>query len=758
MENIYLPTALSESDHIDCEGLLRHIRKYDSESDLSLVEKAFQVAFKAHEKQFRDNGAPYIIHPLAVANILAHLRVDVTSIITGLLHDTIEDTEVTREFLEKEFGVVVADLVDGVTKLTRLELQSDRTKQAENFRKLVLAMSKDIRVLIVKLADRLHNMRTLQYVQRLDRKQRIARETMDIYAPLAERIGMDNVKTELQNIAFAVLEPEGDASIRARLNYLRGQGADIVEEVCVELKELCENSGLRNVDITGREKSCYSIWEKMNRRQVAFEQLSDIMAFRIVVGTKEECYAALGVVHSSYPVVAGRFKDYISAPKANGYQSIHTGVTLRQPRNQRIEIQIRTREMHDIAENGVASHWVYKQLPVVSKNQEKFNSNVAEIAPKFKKLRWVQDLLDILEDSAAPDEFLENTKLELYQDSVFCFTPRGELIQLPRGATPVDFAYAVHSQVGDRCVGAKVNGRLVPLKEQLHNGAQVEIMTAREGNPSPSWERFVVTGKARARIRHFVSGQQKAIKIEAGRVALAKAFRQEGVDGSQKILENVLKPLKQSSVMDLYVAVGSNALLAKDVVYTAYPELRPTKRAPRFVPGLSEKKSSSSSVSSMGGQHQNVIPLKGMEKGINVHFAGCCHPLPGDAVVGIVSTGKGITVHRKSCAMLSNYASMPERFMSMDWDYDILSHVDSKKNYVGRIKVVGENNSELLASITNRTAQYNGSILNLKILNRHIDFIEILLDLEVKDVEHLNSLVLGLQVIKGIIHVERSVS
>ncbi|EHD13712.1 putative guanosine-3',5'-bis(diphosphate) 3'-pyrophosphohydrolase [Commensalibacter intestini A911] len=756
MENIYLPTTLSESDHVDCEGLIRHIRKYEPDLDLSLVEKAFQVAFKAHEQQFRDNGAPYIIHPLAVANILAHLRVDITSIITGLLHDTIEDTEVTREFLEKEFGVVVADLVDGVTKLTRLELQSDRTKQAENFRKLVLAMSKDIRVLIVKLADRLHNMRTLHYVQRLDRKQRIARETMDIYAPLAERIGMDNVKTELQNIAFSVLEPEADASIRARLNFLRGQGADIVEEVCQELKEICEDAGLRNVETTGREKSCYSIWEKMNRRQVAFEQLSDIMAFRIIVDTKEDCYAALGVVHSSYPVVAGRFKDYISTPKANGYQSIHTGVTLRHPRNQRIEIQIRTREMHDIAENGVASHWVYKQLPVAGKDA---NAEVGEAAPKFKKLRWVQDLLDILEDSAAPDEFLENTKLELYQDLVFCFTPRGELIQLPRGATPVDFAYAVHSQVGDRCVGAKVNGRLVPLREQLHNGAQVEIMTAREGNPSPSWERFVVTGKARARIRHFVSSQQKEIKIEAGRVALAKAFRQEGIDGSQKILETVLKPLKQSSITDLYVAVGSNALLAKDVVYTAYPELRPTKRAPRFVTGLTEKKSpSSSSLSSNGAHLHNVIPLKGMTKGISVHFAGCCHPLPGDDVVGIVATGKGITVHCKSCSMLSNYASMPERFMSMDWDYDVLAHVDAKKNYVGRVKVVGENVTDILASITNRAAQHNGSILNLKILNRHIDFIEILLDLEVKDVDHLNSIISGLQGVKGIIHVERSMA
>ncbi|MDI2090061.1 RelA/SpoT family protein [Commensalibacter oyaizuii] len=758
MDNIHIPIALSESDHIDCEGLIRHIRKYDPDADVSIVEKAFKVAFKAHEKQFRDNGAPYIIHPLAVANILAHLRVDIASIVVGLLHDTIEDTEVTREFLEKEFGIIIADLVDGVTKLTRLELQSDRTKQAENFRKLVLAMSKDIRVLIVKLADRLHNMRTLHYVQRLDRKQRIARETMDIYAPLAERIGMDNVKTELQNIAFSVLEPEADASIRARLVFLRGQGADIIEEVCRELKAVCQKSGIKNVEVTGREKSCYSIWEKMNRRQVTFEQLSDIMAFRIVVDTKEDCYTALGIVHSSYPVVAGRFKDYISAPKANGYQSIHTGVTLRQPRNQRIEIQIRTQEMHDIAENGVASHWIYKQLPVMNNaDQNKVNNDTSEIAPKLKKLRWVQDLLDILEDSSAPDEFLENTKLELYQDQVFCFTPKGELIQLPRGATPVDFAYAVHSQVGDRCVGAKVNGRLVPLRHQLRNGDQVEVMTAREGNPSPSWERFVVTGKARARIRHYVSAQQKEIKIETGRVALAKAFRQEGIDGSQKILETILKPLKLASVTDLYIAVGNNSLSAKDVVYTAYPELRPTKRAPRFVPGLSEKSKTFNNTNS-SDQHRSIVPLRGMGKGITVHFAGCCHPLPGDEIVGIVATGKGITIHRKECPTLSSFSATPERFMDMNWDYDIIAHADSKKNYIGRIKVVSENDKDILAVIANRTAQYDGGILNLKIINRHIDFIEILLDLEVRDIHHLNSVILGLQMAKGIVHVERSQS
>lgn len=756
MENIHLPIALNSNNALDCESLIRKIREYDSESDLTIVEKAFKVALKAHEKQLRDNGAPYIVHPLAVANVLAELRVDTYSIVTGLLHDTVEDTEITRDFLEKEFGPVVSELVDGVTKLTRLELQSDRTKQAENFRKLVLAMSKDIRVLIVKLADRLHNMRTLHYVRRLDRRQRIARETMDIYAPLAERIGVDNLKTELQNIAFAVLEPEADASIRARLNFLRGQGADVVENVCHELKEICLKAGIKSVEVTGREKSCYSIWEKMNNRQVTFEQLSDIMAFRIIVDTKEECYSALGVVHSQYPVVSGRFKDYISTPKANGYQSIHTGVTLRQPRNQRIEIQIRTKQMHDIAENGVASHWIYKQLPfTLSSEKQKLGDEVTEIVPKLKKLRWVQDLLEILEDSSAPDEFLENTKLELYKDQVFCFTPKGELIQLPKGATPVDFAYAVHSQVGDRCVGAKVNGRLVPLRQQLDNGDQVEIMTAREGNPSPSWERFIVTGKARARIRHFVSTQQKHIKLEAGRVALAKAFRQEGVDGSQKILETILKNLKQPSLSDLYIAVGGNTLTPKEVVYAAYPELKPIGKSFRFIPGLSEKIKPLAQTNRVD-HSKNVVPLKGMVKGIAVSFAGCCHPLPGDEIVGIVATGKGITVHRKTCPTLSSFASTPERFMSLDWDYDILSREDSKKNYVSRIKVVGENDKNLLATITNRISQYEGNILNLKIVNRHIDFIETLLDVEVKDVQHLNSLILGLQMAKNIVYVERS--
>ena len=552
--------------------LARAVRRYDPKADVALIDGAYSLARTAHETQKRDNGDPYITHPLAVADILAGYRLDAASIATGLLHDVIEDTPVKLPEIERRFGRTVAGLVDGVTKLTRLELQSDRTKQAENFRKLVLAISKDIRVLLVKLADRLHNMRTLHYVQDPERRKRIARETMEIYAPLSERIGMEAVKVELQNLAFAQLDPEAHDMIQARLNFLRGQGLDVIDEVGAELTRVCEEAGVHVLEVTGREKSLYSIWEKMQRRNVAFEQLSDIMAFRVVVPTKEACYAALGAVHSAYPVIAGRFKDYISTPKSNGYQSLHTGVTLRGPRNQKIEIQIRTADMHHLAENGVAAHWGYKQD----------EADVTDI----QRFRWVQDLLEILENSSAPDDFLENTKLELYEDQVFCFTPKGQLIPLPRGATPVDFAYAVHSQVGDCCVGAKVNGRLVPLRHVLQNGDQVEIMTARGGTPSPQWERFVVTGKARARIRRFIHQRQRQQYVDAGHAELTKAFRQEGLDGTEKVLAPALKALKQASLDDLYLAVGNGNIGPREVVHAVYPELRQAPRAPRMVPTL----------------------------------------------------------------------------------------------------------------------------------------------------------------------------
>ncbi len=720
----------------DCWSRLSgKILAYDPKADTGLLDAAFAVAAQAHSRQTRENGAPYITHPIAVAEILAGYRLDAASIATALLHDVVEDTSLTLSALERQFGPAIGGLVDGVTKLTRLELQSDRTKQAENFRKLVLAMSKDIRVLLVKLADRLHNMRTLHYVQSPERRMRTARETMEIYAPLAERIGMDALKTELQTLAFAEIEPEAFDTIQARLNFLRGQGADVIDEVRDELQRICAEGGAAPIEITGREKSPFSIWEKMQRRNVAFEQLSDIMAFRVVMPSRDACYIALGAVHAAYPVIAGRFKDYISTPKSNGYRSLHTGVTLREPRNQKIEVQIRTADMHDVAENGVAAHWLYKQQGASSQELQRF--------------RWVQDLLEILDNSQAADEFLENTKLELYQDQVFCFTPKGQLIELPRGATSIDFAYAVHSQVGDKCVGAKVNGRLLPLRHELQNGDQVEIMTARDGVPSPAWERFVVTGKARARIRRYIAQQQRQNNLDAGRAALAKAFRQEGLDGSEKVLEAGLKGLKAASLDELYVSVGNGNIGPKDVVHAAYPELRQAPRAPRMLPSLPPRPGR---VAARDGG----IPITGLVTGMAVHYAGCCHPLPGDQIVGIVTTGKGVTIHTKDCQTLESFAATPERFIDVGWDAPLPQVGGKPATHTGRISAIAVNQPSTLASLTNAVAKHEGAVTNLKITNRQQDFFEVVLDVEVRDLRHLSNVIAGLRAASGVTQVERA--
>src|SRR6185437_16240263 len=436
------------------------VKAYDPGADEDALNRAYVYSMKAHGTQLRASGDPYFSHPVEVAGILAQMRLDSASIVTGLLHDTVEDTVATLEDVERLFGPEIGRLVDGVTKLSRIELQSDQTKQAENFRKLVLAMSEDIRVLLVKLADRLHNMQTLRFIQSADKRRQIARETMDIYAPLAERIGMHRMKDQLEDLAFLELYPDARASVTARLGFLRDRGGDIVSRINNELTRKLTEAGLE-ATVSGREKSAYSIWRKMQRKDVPFEQLSDVMAFRVLVDDIGQCYHALGVIHSAYHVVPGRFKDFISTPKLNNYRSLHTGVI--GPERQRIEIQIRTREMHEVAELGVASHWIYKQ------------EDGRTDGPQY---RWLRELVDILEHSS-PEEFVEHTKLEMFQDQVFAFTPKGEVIALPRGATPVDFAYAVHSQIGDTCVGAKINGRLLPLRTELNNGDQVEIVTSK---------------------------------------------------------------------------------------------------------------------------------------------------------------------------------------------------------------------------------------------------------------------------------------
>jgi GTP diphosphokinase / guanosine-3',5'-bis(diphosphate) 3'-diphosphatase len=703
--------------------LVERVKGYDPSADEDALNRAYVFSMKAHGAQLRASGDPYFSHPVEVAGILSGMKLDAASIITGLLHDTVEDTVATLEDIERLFGADIAKLVDGVTKLSRLELQSDQTKQAENFRKLVLAMSEDIRVLLVKLADRLHNMRTLRFIRDEEKRKRIARETMEIYAPLAERIGMHEMKDELEDLAFSELYPDARQSIIARLAFLRAKGGDLVERIMDELKETFTNGGLQ-ATVSGREKTAYSVWRKMQNKNVGFEQLSDIMAFRVVVDTVEQCYQALGIVHSRYPVVPGRFKDYISTPKPNNYASLHTGVI--GPERQRIEMQIRTREMHEVAELGVAAHWVYKQD-----------------APRTegRQYRWLRELLDILEHASDPQEFLEHTKLEMFQDQVFCFTPKGDLIALPRGATPVDFAYAVHSVVGDTCVGAKINGRLAPLRTPLANGDQVDIITSKAQTPSPTWERFVVTGKARARIRRFVRTQQRQQYLDLGKVILQKAFRHDGHDFQEKALGEVLKAFNCASVEDLYVAVGEGLATGREVVHALHPPKADGKAA-KVVP-----------LSTARGKKalENAVPIRGLIPGMALHFAGCCHPLPGDRIVGIVTTGKGVTIHTIDCDALANFADTPERWLDVAWN----SKGDDA-GHVGRINVTLGNEPGSLGSLTTVIGKQHGNITNLKITNRSVDFFEILVDIEVTDVRHLTNIIAALRATPVINSVERA--
>ena len=725
------------TDHTG-RDLARRVAAYDPRADVGMIERAYAVAVAAHEGQKRDNGDPYITHPIAVAEILASYRLDAASVATALLHDVAEDTKTGLAELERHFGKEVARLVDGVTKLTRLELQSERTKQAENFRKLVLAMSEDIRVLLVKLADRLHNMRTLHFVPQEARRRKTARETMDIFAPLAERIGMDALKTELETLSFRELNPDAFQTIASRRAFLYGQGADLIEEIRIDLRRVLAEAGVEIVELTGREKSPYSIWLKMQGKKVEFEQLSDIMAFRVIVADKTACYAALGAVHSAYRVVPGRFKDYISTPKPNGYQSIHTGLSVPEKRNAKIEVQIRTKDMHEVAEYGVAAHWIYKQGGQAAKDSGKFP--------------WVKALLDILEQAAEPQEFLDATRLELHRDQVFCFTPKGDLIALPRGSTCVDFAYQVHSQVGDQCVGAKINGQIKPLRTPLENGDQVEIITARGGTPNPQWERFVVTGKARARIRRFVHAESRKTQQQEGRAAIAKAFRQEGIDFTDRAAEPALKILKQPNFEELCIVVASGAISGKDVVYACYPELRGPPRAVDPMPLARSRPRAVPLVPSKGGRRDVAMGVTGLVSGMQVSFAGCCHPLPGDRILGIVTTGKGVTVHKTDCPNLSAFTDTPERFLDIDWDYQ----GGAGGGHVGRIDVITTNDRGALSAVTDAIARQDGAIENMRIVHRGPDFQEVSVDVEVKDIRHLSNIIAALRGLQGVAQAERS--
>lgn len=713
--------------------LVERVKTYDPDADEDALNRAYVFSMKVHGSQSRANGDPYFSHPLEVANILTGMRLDTASIITALLHDTVEDTNTTLKEIENLFGKEVAKLVNGVTKLSKLELQSDHTKYAENFRKLVLAMSDDIRVLLVKLADRLHNMQTLHYIPDAAKRQRIAQETLEIYAPLAERMGIQEMKEKLEDLAFAELFPDARNAIIQRLGFLQEKETGIISRITDALKTLLAKEGLEAV-VVGREKTLYSIWRKMQSRNVSFDQLSDIMAFRVIVPGIPQCYQALGIIHNFFFVVPGRFKDYISTPKPNGYQSLHTCII--GPEQQRIEVQIRTQKMHEVAERGVAAHWQYKQK---SPSQEGV------------QYRWLRELLDILENASGPEEFLEHTKLEMFQDQVFCFTPKGDLFALPKGATPIDFAYAVHSDVGNHCTRVKINGHLMPLRTPLQNGDQVEIITSRTQTPSPAWERIVVTGKARASIRRFIRSQKHGEFIDLGKSLFQKHLKTEKIEISDQVFDTLVKKLKFSNSDEFFATLGEGKLSIKDILHSQMEavavspsnEMELLKTAIPKLDHVKIEKNLDKILEKSG-------PISGLIPGMAFHYGGCCHPLPGDKIVGIVRTGRGVTIHTKDCYNLAQFHDQPDRWLDVEWN-----KYDKNQINTGRLDIIVANKPGALGNLATIIGRCNANISNLKIKKRSDDFFELLIDIEVKDLTHLTNTISSLKAIPIVSVVER---
>ena len=696
------------------------MRGYNPAIDVERLGRAFAFGRDAHDGQMRASGEPYFTHPIAVANILIDMRLDEDTVITALLHDTVEDCDVTLSTLDQQFGGDVPQLVDGVTKLSRIAIQSSPSSaQAENFRKLLLAMSEDVRVLLVKLADRTHNMRTLSFIKKPDKQQRIARETMDIFAPLAERIGLTRIQQELEDNAFAVLNGEMRQSIINRLDFLTSEAEITIPTIAVELQDTLSRIGLE-CSVSGRMKSAYSIWRKMQNKAVTMDQLADIMAFRVLVPGTADCYAALGQLHQNYPTVMGRFKDYISTPKRNGYQSLHTGVL--GPQNHRIEVQIRTPEMHEVAEHGVAAHWIYKET--------RSRSNSISV-------KWIQELVGILDEEAGADEFLEHTKLDLYRDQVFCFTPRGDLISLPRGATAVDFAYAVHTKIGETCNGVRINGKARQLATELENGDQIEILTAEDAKPKAEWEGFVQTARAKSAIRRFQRAQRVTEFSRIGKTLIEKTFREYGKPFRSRTLERSLAAFGLTRVDEVFALVGEDRLSPLRVLEKMHPDVI-----------IKEKADDDRRQKRAGRQPQ--LKISGDDAGVAVTIARCCHPLPGEAIVGIFTTGKGVTVHKVGCTTLSKFTDMPELWLDVSWESGSLRMVN------GRLITVLSNEPGSLASLATVISQQGGNISNINLTDRTPDFFKFELDLEVKDVEHMRAIIAVLSANKYVESVARA--
>ncbi|WEF24149.1 bifunctional (p)ppGpp synthetase/guanosine-3',5'-bis(diphosphate) 3'-pyrophosphohydrolase [Paracoccus sp. S3-43] len=695
---------------IDVEDLIALVRNYNPRSNATLIRDAYEYGMRMHEGQFRQSGEPYFTHPIAVAAILTEMRLDDATIITALLHDTVEDTRSTKEDLTATFGAEIADLVDGVTKLTNLELSSAQSKQAENFRKLFMAMSRDLRVILVKLADRLHNMRTIRSM-RPEKQVKKARETMDIYAPLAGRMGMQWMREELEDLAFKVINPEARNSIIRRFVSLQRDSGDIIGQITADIRVELEREGIE-ADVFGRAKKPFSVWRKMQEKQLAFSRLSDIYGFRIITRTDMDCYRALGVIHHRWRMVPGRFKDYISQPKSNGYRSIHTTVSGRD--GKRVEVQIRTRQMHEVAESGVAAHWAYRDG---ARTRNPFAVNPAE---------WIDSLTDRFEDEDH-NEFLEAVKLEMYQDQVFCFTPKGDVLQLPKGATPIDFAYAIHTRLGNSCVGAKVDGIRVPLWTRLKNGQSVEIIAASGQRPQSTWLDIVVTGRAKAAIRRSLREEDRDRFIRLGRELVRVSFEHVGRKVTDKALRTAAKQMGIADGDELLARIGSAENSAKEVLQVLYPDL---------------------------AAHQDEIdgtrPFAGVEADADFKRAPCCRPLPGERIVGITYRGKGVVIHAIDCPVLAEYEDSPDRWVDVQWRAGRHPAV-----YSTMLSLTIRHDAGVLGRICSLIGAQGANISNLEFMDRKPDFYRIEVEVELRDQEHLHNLLTALEAESDVAQVAR---
>ncbi|HCB52579.1 MAG TPA: bifunctional (p)ppGpp synthetase/guanosine-3',5'-bis(diphosphate) 3'-pyrophosphohydrolase [Rhodobacter sp.] len=696
---------------IDVEDLIALIQNYNPRSNSDNIRKAYAYGKKMHEGQVRQSGDPYFSHPIAVAAILTEQRLDDATLITALLHDTIEDTKSTFTEVSQLFGPEVADLVDGVTKLTNLQLSSAHSKQAENFRKLFMAMSKDLRVILVKLADRLHNMRTIKSMKQEKQHQK-ARETMEIFAPLAGRMGMQWMRDELEDLAFRVLNPEARGSIIRRFITLQREAGDVVQKINADIRTELDAVSLE-ADVYGRAKKPYSVWRKMQEKDLTFSRLSDIYGFRVICNSDADCYRILGVIHQRWRAVPGRFKDYISQPKSNGYRSIHTTVSGRD--GKRVEVQIRTRQMHEVAEAGVAAHWSYRE-GVLGKNPFAVDPT-----------KWIASMTERLEDDDH-DAFLENVKLEMFTDQVFCFTPKGDVLQLPRGATPLDFAYAIHTRIGGSCVSAKIDGLRVPLWTRIKNGQSVEIITAEGQRPQSSWVDIVVTGRAKAAIRRSLREEDRSRFVILGRELALAAFDHVGRPATDKALRTAAKMLGLADETELLAQLGSAELTARRVVSTLYPEL-----------SLADPEVA-----------DNTRPILGLAPDQIVNRPKCCQAVPGERIVGITYRGKGVVVHTIDCPALQEFEQQPNRWIDLNWEPGRHAPV-----HTVTLEITIANDAGVLGRICTLIGVQKSNISNLVFADRKPDFYRLLIDVDLRDVEHLHTVMTVLEAEIDVAHIGR---